>query len=66
MVLSGLSALKGKDLVVPIRLPQGSGAYPHLHHHLGGLDAFHKVDIVRYQDASEAGGWRCKNQVQAS
>lgn len=58
MVLSGIPALGDTDFVLPIRLPQGSGAYPHLYHHLGDPNAWHKVDLVRHQDASEPGGWR--------
>lgn len=38
------------DLVVPVRLPQGAGQWPHLVHTLGDPDAFHKVDLVRRRD----------------
>ncbi|TDC94324.1 transposase [Actinomadura sp. 7K507] len=46
------------DLVVPVRLPQGAGQWPHLLHTLADPEAFHKVDLVRRQDPAEPGGWR--------
>ncbi|MEU8798352.1 hypothetical protein [Spirillospora sp. NPDC048819] len=45
------------DLVVPVRLPQGAGQWPHLVHTLNDPEAFHKVDLVRRQDPAEPGGW---------
>lgn len=45
------------DLVVPVRLPQGVGQWPHLVHVLGAPDAWHKVDLVRRRAPSEPGGW---------
>ncbi|TDC92705.1 hypothetical protein [Actinomadura sp. 7K507] len=45
------------DLVVPVRLPQGAGQWPHLLHTLSDPETFHKVDLVRHQDPAEPGGW---------
>ncbi|TDC86841.1 transposase [Actinomadura sp. 7K507] len=45
------------DLVVPVRLPQGAGQWPHLLHTLSDPEAFHKVDLVRRRDPAEPGGW---------
>jgi hypothetical protein len=58
VVFSGIPAMDGEDLVLPVRLSQGSGSYPYLHHHLADEDAWHKIDLVRHQDASAPGGWR--------
>ncbi|TDC81369.1 transposase [Actinomadura sp. 7K507] len=45
------------DLVVPVRLPQGAGQWPHLLHTLADPEVFHKVDLVRRRDPAEPGGW---------
>ncbi|GAA2125794.1 zinc ribbon domain-containing protein [Actinomadura napierensis] len=45
------------DLVVPVRLPQGAGQWPHLLHTLADPQAWHKVDLVRRRDPAEPGGW---------
>ncbi|MWA06004.1 transposase [Actinomadura sp. LD22] len=45
------------ELVVPVRLPQGAGQWPHLLHTLADPQAWHKVDLVRRRDPAEPGGW---------
>ncbi|WP_176611327.1 transposase [Actinomadura sp. WMMB 499] len=45
------------DLVVAVRLPQGTGQWPHLVHTLDDPDTWHKVDLVRRRAPSEPGGW---------
>jgi hypothetical protein len=45
------------ELVLPVRLPQGVGRWPHLLHFLDCPERWHKVDLVRRRDASAAGGW---------
>jgi hypothetical protein len=46
------------DLVVPVRLPQGSGQWPYLAHYLANPAVWHKIDLVRVQDRKAPGGWR--------
>ncbi|OLT37858.1 hypothetical protein BJF79_28815 [Actinomadura sp. CNU-125] len=57
MVFAGGPDGRRGDLVVPVRLPQGAGQWPHLVHTLGDPEAWHKVDLVRRRAPSEPGGW---------
>lgn len=55
VVFTGLPA---GDLVLPVRLPQGSGQWPHLTHFLADPGIWHKIDLVRVADRRAPGGWR--------
>ncbi|SHU67290.1 Putative transposase DNA-binding domain [Mycobacteroides abscessus subsp. abscessus] len=55
VVFTGLPA---GDLVLPVRLAQGAGQWPHLHHFLGNPAVWHKIDLVRVADRKAPGGWR--------
>jgi len=55
VVFTGLPA---GDLVLPVRLPSGSGQWPHLHHFLADPNIWHKIDLVRVADRKAPGGWR--------
>ncbi|ASL18418.1 transposase [Mycobacterium intracellulare] len=55
VVFTGLPA---GDLVLPVRLPQGAGQWPHLTHFLADPAVWHKVDLVRVRDRKAPGGWR--------
>ncbi|MDA9912921.1 transposase [Candidatus Nanopelagicales bacterium] len=55
VVYTGLPA---GDLVLPVRLPQGSGRWPHLHYFLADPSVWHRIDLVRVQDRKTQGGWR--------
>ena len=55
VVFTGLPA---GDLVLPIRLPQGAGQWPHLAHFLADPSIWHKIDLVRVRDRKAPGGWR--------
>lgn len=46
------------DVVLPVRLPAGSGSWDYLHHFLADKDTWHKVDLVRVRDRKAPGGWR--------
>jgi transposase len=46
------------DLVLPVRLPQGAGQWPRLHHFLANPAVWHKIDLVRVADRKAPGGWR--------
>lgn len=52
------TGLPGGDLVLPVRLVQGAGQWPHLHHFLGNPSLWHKIDLVRVADRKAPGGWR--------
>lgn len=52
----GASSTRG-DLVLPVRLPSGSGRWPRLLHFLNSPETWHKIDLVRCRDASAPGGW---------
>ena len=52
------TGLPGGDLVMPVRLPQGSGQFPRLAHFLSDPGAWHKIDLVRARDRRAPGGWR--------
>lgn len=52
------TGLPGGDLVMPVRLPQGSGQFPRLAHFLADPAAWHKIDLVRVRDRRAPGGWR--------
>jgi len=57
LVFNGGPASQAGELVLPVRLPQGSGRWPHLVHYLDRPGRWHKVDLVRRRDASAKGGW---------
>lgn len=52
------TGLPGGDLVMPVRLPQGSGQFARLAHFLADPQAWHKIDLVRARDRRAPGGWR--------
>jgi hypothetical protein len=52
------TGLPGGDLVLPVRLPQGAGQWPHLVHFLAEPGIWHKIDLVRVRDRRAPGGWR--------
>ncbi len=55
VVFTGLPA---GDLILPVRLPQGAGQWPHVTHFLADPNVWHKIDLVRVADRKAAGGWR--------
>jgi hypothetical protein len=57
LVYSGGPAGSRGEVVVPVRLPQGAGQWPHLVHVLGDPGTWHKIDLVRRPDAAQPGGW---------
>jgi transposase len=57
LVWNGGARSRAAELVLPVRLPQGSGRWPHLVHYLAEPERWHKVDLVRRRDASAVGGW---------
>ena len=52
------TGLPGGDVVLPVRLPQGAGQWPHLAHFLADPTVWHKIDLVRVRDRKAPGGWR--------
>ena len=51
--------LKGRDdVVLPVRLPSGSGSWAYLNHFLADREPWHKIDVVRVRDRRAPGGWR--------
>ena len=52
------TGLPGGDLVMPVRLPQGSGQFPRLAHFLSDPACWHKIDLARVRDRRAPGGWR--------
>lgn len=52
------TGLPGGDLVLPVRLPQGSGQFERLAHFLHDPSAWHKIDLCRVRDRRAPGGWR--------
>ncbi|MQY02732.1 hypothetical protein [Actinomadura macrotermitis] len=54
IVYSGGPAGARGELVLPVRLPQGAGQWPHLLYALGDPECWHKVDLVR---RATARGW---------
>jgi hypothetical protein len=57
VVFTGGAASRRGDLVLPVRLPSGSGRWPRLLHFLNNPEVWHKIDLVRRQDTSAPGGW---------
>ncbi|WP_406425095.1 zinc ribbon domain-containing protein [Streptomyces sp. NBC_00842] len=57
VVFAGGADSQRGDLVLPVRLPSGAGRWPRLLHFLNDPATWHKVDLVRRQDASAPGGW---------
>lgn len=60
IVFTGLAT---GTLVLPVRLPTAPCNQPILDHHLADPSRWHKVDLVRRQDPSAAGGWRYEAHV---
>jgi hypothetical protein len=52
------TGLPGGDVVMPVRLPQGTGQWAHLSHYLADPSVWHKIDLVRVRDRKAPGGWR--------
>jgi hypothetical protein len=52
------TGLAGGDLVLPVRLVQGAGQWPHVRHFLADPGVWHKIDLVRLRDRKAPGGWR--------
>ena len=52
------TGLPAGDLILPVRLPQGSGAFSRLAHFLTQPERWHKIDLVRTRDRKAPGGWR--------
>jgi hypothetical protein len=52
------TGLPGGEVVMPVRLPQGAGAFPRLAHYLADPGNWHKIDLVRVRDRRAPGGWR--------
>ncbi|MGI5507733.1 transposase [Streptomyces sp. CA-106131] len=57
VVFTGGADSRRGDLVLPVRLPSGSGRWPRLLHFLNNPDTWHKIDLVRRRDTSAPGGW---------
>ncbi|MGW9023366.1 zinc ribbon domain-containing protein [Streptomyces sp. NPDC055722] len=57
VVFTGGADSSRGDLVMPVRLPSGSGRWPRLVHFLNNPETWHKIDLVRCRDASALGGW---------
>jgi hypothetical protein len=57
VVFAGGADSSRGDLVLPVRLPSGSGRWPRLLHFLNNPETWHKIDLVRRRDASAPGGW---------
>ncbi|MFI6493883.1 zinc ribbon domain-containing protein [Streptomyces sp. NPDC050564] len=57
VVFTGGADSRRGDLVLPVRLPAGSGRWPRLLHFLNNPETWHKVDLVRRRDAGAPGGW---------
>jgi hypothetical protein len=55
VVFSGLPA---GDMILPVRLPQGTGQWTHVRHFLADPAVWHKIDLVRVRDRRAPGGWR--------
>jgi hypothetical protein len=52
------TGLPGGDLVLPVRLPQGSGQFQRVAHFLADPSVWHKIDLCRVRDRRAPGGWR--------
>jgi hypothetical protein len=52
------TGLRGGDLILPVRLPQGAGQWAHLCHFLAYAAVWHKIDLVRVRDRRAPDGWR--------
>ena len=57
VVFTGGADSSRGDLVLPVRLPSGSGRWPYLLHFLNNPETWHKIDLVRRRDTSAPGGW---------
>jgi transposase len=58
LVFAGGANSKEPELQLPVRLPQGRGAWDRVTHFLGDPETRHKIDLVRRQDSSQPRGWR--------
>ena len=57
------TGLPGGDLVMPVRLAQGSGQFGRLAHFLADPARWHKIDLCRVRDRRAPGGWRYQAHV---
>ncbi|MET8957695.1 zinc ribbon domain-containing protein, partial [Streptomyces sp. NPDC004533] len=57
VVFTGGADSSRGDLILPVRLPSGSGRWPRLVHFLTHPDTWHKIDLVRRRDTAAPGGW---------
>ncbi|TJZ55483.1 transposase [Streptomyces piniterrae] len=57
VVFAGGPDSKRGDLVLPVRVPQGTGPWTRVEHFLSNPLTWHKVDLVRRRKASAPGGW---------
>ena len=57
LVFNGGPRSRAGELVLPVRLPPGTGRWPRLVHYLDQPERWHKVDLVRRRCASAVGGW---------
>jgi hypothetical protein len=57
VVFAGGPDSRRGDLVLPVRLPSRAGRWARLVHFLGDPQTWHKIDLVRRQDASAPRGW---------
>jgi hypothetical protein len=57
LVFTGGAHSTAGELVLPVRLPQGSGRWPYLVAMLGDPALWHKIDLVRRRAPSAPGGW---------
>jgi hypothetical protein len=58
MVFAGGANSEEPELQLPVRLPQGRGAWDRIVHFLGDPETRHQIDLVRRADSSQPGGWR--------
>ncbi|MGI5144692.1 MULTISPECIES: zinc ribbon domain-containing protein [unclassified Streptomyces] len=65
IVFTGGADSSRGDLVLPVRLPSGSGRWPRLLHFLNNPETWHKIDLVRRRDASAPGGWAYEAHLMA-
>src|SRR5665213_2101899 len=58
MVFAGGPKSNEPELQLPVRLPPGRGQWDRVVHFLSQPELWHKIDLVRRADSSQADGWR--------